>query len=200
MWYKSISAIAFNEYPGLLFLVIAATIGVQEAATAQGAAPGYINEVYFSQGDSLLDLEQSDGHVRNKVKAFGFGGSESIYELENERSHIRLKTADTLRFAMRTAGTFSDPSTVIKLYQLDVRKGVRVAVISAAGGTFGASKVRSGKGELSLRLQRSTDGSFYILMPASRLTPGEYGFMNAMSLKGTGTNIAYTFYTFGIDK
>lgn len=169
------------------------------AAIGQGTAPAYFNEVYFSQGDSLLHLEQNDGHVRNRVKALGFGGSESLYELENERSIIRLKAADTLRFAMRMAGTFSDPSTVIKLYQLDVRKGVRVAVINSAGGTFGASKVRSGKGELAFRLQRSSDGSFFILVPASRLTPGEYGFMNAMSLKGSGTNIAYTFYTFGVD-
>jgi hypothetical protein len=172
---------------------------MRSVATAQGNTPVYFNEVYFSQGDSLLHLEQADGHVRNKFKALGFGGSESIYELENERSTVRLKAADTLRFAMRMAGSFSDPSTVIKLYQLDVRKGVRAAVMSTAGGTFGASKVRSGKGELAFRLQRSSDGAYFILIPASKLAPGEYGFMNAMTPQGSGTNIAYTFFTFGVD-
>jgi hypothetical protein len=78
------------------------------------------------------------------------------YTMDGERSALRIRSADTQRFAVRSAGgPMMDPS----------------------------------------------GADVFILIPSARLAPGEYGFMNKMQMNGNGggTNMSYTFYTFGID-
>jgi hypothetical protein len=164
----------------------------QTNATAAGTLktpdPQYLNQVYYCHSDSLLALEQTAGQIKNKVKALGFGGSETGYVMEGERSASRIPAGSDLRFAIKINMMMADPSTMIKLYRFDSKKGSRESLISAQGST-----------EIIYNVQKSGNDVF-ILSPTAKLPAGEYGFMNMMTMKGAGSrSISYTFFTFGID-
>jgi len=187
----------------ILFFLLAAAFGSlaqpqTSTASSSGAHdPTYINQVYFWAPDSLMSLEKASGEMKPKMKAMGFGGGGMAYILDGARSATRIKAADNLRFAIKLSGMM-DPTMVIKLYQLDPKKKSREATVSSQGGMFNKSAAKTKNG-IDCNVQKSgTD--VYILIPATRLTPGEYGFMNMMQATGGGAQVAYTFFTFGIDQ
>lgn len=185
----------------ILFLLL--TILFRVALPAQTTAvttagthdPTFLNHVYFWAPDSLVALEKTNGEMKPKMKALGFGGGGSAYVLQGARSPVRIRAADNMRFAVKLSG-MADPSTMIKLYQLDPQKKTREAVISSSGGMF--SKSSRTNGGIEFNVQKS-GADVYILLPTTRLAPGEYGFMNWMQATSSGTQISYTFFTFGID-
>jgi len=184
----------------LLFILLLVSGGFlygQGGAAAGGgvAEPSLMNRVYYCyRPDSLVSLEQAEGRMKNKTKALGFGGSETVFRMEGERSPVRVRAADTLRFAVRL-GSMMDPSMTLKLYRFESQKDGREAVISNQS-RFG--KAKNDKNELAFDIQKLGSDSYFILPPA-RLAPGEYGFMNVMMMKGSGYNMSYTFFTFGVD-
>jgi hypothetical protein len=184
----------------LLFLMavlfrVALPAQTTTVTTAGAHDPTFLNNVYFWAPDSLLALEKTNGEMKAKMKALGFGGGGSAYVLQGARSPIRIKAADNMRFAVKLSG-MADPSMMIKLYQLDPQKKTREAVISSQGGMFNkSSKTNSG---IDYNVQKS-GADVYILLPTTRLAPGEYGFMNMMQATSSGTQISYAFFTFGID-
>jgi hypothetical protein len=187
----------------LLFFLLA--VAFQDSSQAQTTTtanagshdPTYLNQVYFWAPDSLMALEKTSAEMKAKMKAMGFGGGGTGYVLEGVRSAIRIKTGDNLRFAIKLGG-MADPSMMIKLYQLEPKKKTREAMLSSQGGMFNKSSSSTNNG-IDYNVQKSgTD--VYILIPATRLAPGEYGFMNMMQMSGGGTQITYTFFTFGIDR
>jgi hypothetical protein len=184
----------------LLLPVIAMRVSLPAQTTAVTTAgahdPTFLNQVYFWAPDSLVALEKTNGEMKTKMKALGFGGGGSGYVLQGNRSFIRIKAADNVRFAVKVSGMF-DPSQMIKLYPLDPEKKTREATISSSGGMFNKSTKNNSSG-IEYNVQKS-GSDVYILIPATRLAPGEYGFMNMMQATSSGTQISYTFFTFGID-
>jgi hypothetical protein len=90
-----------------------------------------------------------------------------------------------------------DPSSMMQLYRFEPKKGSRLALIGDQG-RFGSKDVS--RNQLHFDVQKSgTD--VYILIPSEKLVPGEYGFMNMMTMNGAGNgrNMSFTFYSFGID-
>ncbi|HMH24069.1 MAG TPA: hypothetical protein VK563_19935 [Puia sp.] len=185
--------------PAFLILLSAGS-SLGQSGTAQFAKspnPQFINRLYYYRADSLSTLEQVEGSVQTKMKALGFGGSESIYSLDGSRSTIRIRAADTLRFALKTGTMMDDPSRMIRLYWFDSKKGSRETILSSQG-RFSAGKSKPNKNEIAFDVQKSGN-DVYLFIPSARLAPGEYGFMNVMMMKNTGTNMSYTFSAFGID-
>lgn len=188
--------------PTLLLLLLAAAFRVSlpaqtTAVTTTGTHdPTFLNHVYFWAPDSLVALEKTNGEMKTKMKALGFGGGGSAYLLQGARSAIRIKAADNVRFAVKVSGMM-DPSQMIKLYPLDAQKKTREATISSSGGMFNKS-TKNNSGGIEYNVQKS-GADVYLLIPASRLPPGEYGFMNMMQATSSGTQISYAFFTFGID-
>jgi len=157
--------------------------------------PPFMNHVYCWQADTLLSLEQVDAQIVSKTKALGFGGGESGYAIKGERSPVRVKAGDHLRFAVKLA--MADPSMTIKLYRFDIRKGGREAVLNSSGGPYSRGN-KNNTSEISLNVQKSGQ-DLYIILPAPGLAPGEYGFLNMMMARQSGYNISYTVFAFGVD-
>jgi hypothetical protein len=168
-------------------------------ATAPKAPnPAFLNQVYYYWADSLLACPKSDGRMESKMKALGFGGSQMGYTMDGERSALRIRSADTLRFAVRSAGgAMMDPSMMFALYRFEAKKGSRQALLSSQSRFGGNNDPRN---QMPFDVQKS-GADVFILIPSARLAPGEYGFMNKMQMSGNGngTNMSYTFYSFGID-
>ena len=172
----------------LLLLAISTILHArsQTAATAAGPNPDFLNNIYYWKADSLLSLEKTTGQVKNKLRYFG-GGSGPSYNIEGPRSAVRIKAGADTRFVVRLSGMM-DPSSLIKLYRFDTQKNRRETSVNATS-----------KNVVDCNVQKSgTD--VYILIPTTKLTPGEYGFQNQMMMNGAGSaQISYTFFAFGVD-
>ncbi len=151
----------------------------------------YLNHIYYFTADSLTSLEQNTARMESK-------GSEGYFIMDGEKSTIRIKAGDSLHFTVKFAMTMMDPSMMIRLYKFDSKKGSRVAIISSPGGK--SNKKNSGNAnEINFNVLKQSDD--FILSPASRLVPGEYGFLNMMLVNASsnGRNMSYTIFAFGID-
>jgi hypothetical protein len=157
--------------------------------------PAYLNHVYYYTADSLIGLEQMPAHMNTNANAMSFGGGEAGYTLDGERSSARIKAGDTIRFVIRMAMASIDPSMIIKLYKFDSKKGSRIANLSNRG----KGKRDAGYMGIAINVQKSENDT-YLLIPASKLAPGEYGFLNMMMVNGSGRNIGYTVFAFGVDE
>jgi hypothetical protein len=166
-------------------------------STPKAPDPAFLNQIYYYWSDSLLACPKLDGQMETKAKAMGFGGVQMGYTMDGGKSPLRIRSADTLRFAVKPgSGGMMDPSTMYKLYRFESKKGSRVAVVSNQSRYGGSSS--GPRNQISLDVQKSGTDVF-ILIPSARLAPGEYGFMNMMSGGQDGMSRNYTFYTFGVD-
>lgn len=174
----------------LLFIVAGAVLTARcqttTAAATNGPVPQYLNNVYYFIADSLLSLEKTTGQLKNKFRYFG-GGSGPSYNMEGPRSAVRIKAGADTRFAIRLSGMM-DPSATIKLFRFDSQKKSRETSVN-----------QTPKNVVDCNVQKS-GSDVYILIPATRLTPGEYGFQNMMMMNGSGSNMSYTFFAFGVDE
>lgn len=172
-------------------------LAVANTRAQRAPNPTFLNQIYYYWADSLLPCPKMDGQMESKAKAMGFGGSQMAYTMDGDRSPLRIRSADTLRFAVKPGGGgMMDPSTMYKLYKFESKKGGRQAVISNQS-RFGGNN--EPKNQVSIDVQKSGTDVF-ILIPSGRLAPGEYGFMNMMSVSTNGMKMSYTFYTFGVDQ
>ena len=131
--------------------------------------------------------------MKNKKKAFGFGGNESVFSVDGARSPIRIKAGDSLRFTIKVSAMM-DPSMMLKLYSFELQKDSREAVISNQSRS---GKDKGEKAEMGFDVQKIGEDLYIVIPP--RLVPGEYGFMDMMMAKRSGFNMSYTFFSFGID-
>jgi len=175
----------------LLTALLLTTMGIRAQPN-----PSFLNQVYYYWSDSLLPCPKTEGRMESRMKALGFGGSQMGYTMDGGRSALRIRTGDSLRFMIKMVSAMGDPSTLIQLYRFDSKKDSRQAV-TGSQSRFGGSK--ESKMQVLFDVQKSGTDVF-ILIPSTRLAPGEYGFMNSMAMNRSGmTSVTYTFYTFGID-
>lgn len=158
-----------------------------------------LNHIYYFRPDSLTALEMTDGHMETQTKALGYGGSEGGIVMDGDKSSTRIKPGDSIRFIIKISMGMMDPSMMIKLYKFDSKKGKREAVMSSQSAVYSRGKTTNNASEINLNVQKSGSDN-YIMIPASRLAPGEYAFMNMMMVKMQGSRTAtYTLFTFGVD-
>jgi hypothetical protein len=193
-------------------LVVMNFSAIAQNKSASYPEPQYAQEVYALQkeNNSLVRLEKESSKLENKVKAAGFGGSESGYNLKGEKSIVRFSSAQLPSFVFRSHAGYShgdsasaymansrmmdemmDPTKTITLYALDAKSGGRSLILQSSGGTFSKKQKSSDKYTLSFRIVK--DG-YYEMVVDKPLPKGEYGFMNAMA----GVAEA-TLYLFGVD-
>jgi len=158
-----------------------------------------MNHVYVLRNDSLLALDQKDGRMESKTRAMGYGGSETGIVIDGDKSTLRIRAGDSLRFVVKLVTGMMDPTMMIRLYRLDSKKGKREAVMSMQGGAYSREKSNGNSNEISFNIQKSASDD-YFMIPSSRLMSGEYGFMNMMMISmQSSRNPVYTLFTFGID-
>jgi len=184
----------------LIFFGSLCNVYGQTSSASDGKAPNpeFVNHVYYYASDSLISLEQNQAHQMSKTKAFGYGGSESGFSMNGEKSPNRIKAGDNMTFVVKMGGgMMMDPSMSIKLYHFNSKKGNREAIISSYGGPYSHKTSTDNPNEVSVNLKKSGN-DVYLMIPASKLAPGEYGFLNMMSMSG-GMNPSFTVFAFGID-
>jgi hypothetical protein len=163
----------------ILFLFLQRAAGQSNNIPANG--PQFLNHIYYyARADSINELEQNAARMVSK----GSGGE---FVMEGARSTVRIKTGDSIRFLVKTTMTMMDPSMMIRLYRFIPKKGEREATASSQDESV-----------ISYNTMKMADG--FILVPASPLAPGEYGFLNIMMMSGAGTrHMSYSIFAFGVD-
>ena len=180
----------------LTLCLILASAAIYSSAQTKSYDALVVNHVYFISGDSLMSLETGDAHLMIKPAA-PFGKSEDGYSLKGDKSSVRVKAADSLRFVVKSAGMSIDPS-VVRLYSLRSKKGNRDAVLGTHQDMYFHSKSEDNTKGINYTVQKSGN-DVYILVPANKLSSGEYAFMNLGQTSGSGPHTTYAFYAFGID-
>lgn len=183
----------------ILILILLGFASRMEGQTNHTASsPVFINHVYYSLRDSLVSLEQNMARMESKTKGMGYGGSEGGFYMDGAKSSLRIQSGDSLRFTVKMNMAMMDPSMMMKLYKFDSKNGNREAIVSSQGGMFSGGKSKHTASEISFNILKSGSDD-YIMIPASRLLPGEYGFINMMMVNGGGRDAAYTVFAFGVD-
>ena len=191
--------------------------------------PEFSNEVYFLKKDSihsLVRLEKESSKMDTKAKAAGFGGAESGYSVEGQRSSVRLGSGKDLSFIVSTGanasqssqqsdsilraqgidpsmasgmpgyGGMNDPATSITLYKADASKGQRKIYTMKMGGAFSMGKNKSSD-KYTFSVKKIREG-YWELIIDKPLPKGEYAF-SLMGGYSSASGMDATLYAFGID-
>ena len=181
-----------------LILIILAFPG-ESQTNHSSSLPLFLNHIYYYMPDSLVSLEQNSARMESKTKGMGYGGSEGGFYMDGAKSNVRIRAGDSIHFIVKMNMGMMDPSMMIRLYKFDSKKGNREAIVSSQGGMFNRGKSVNNASEISCNMQKSGAEDF-IMIPAARLAPGEYGFLNLMMVNNAGSrNASYTVFAFGVD-
>lgn len=185
--------------------------------------PDYANEIYLQKNDTAITfmrLEKGSSKQEMKVKMMGMGGMDQGYELDGEKSPIRLHNGSNMVFIFYTgaAATSSnsatdsmmkangmdpammqnpmasmmDPAQNISLYSMKGEKGKRKALLQSMG-IMGKSKKTATKYTLSIK--KIKEGYYEMVVDKSSLPNGEYTFvMMSMSM-----DQSFSLFAFGIE-
>ncbi|MCX6315977.1 MAG: hypothetical protein NTW29_01700 [Bacteroidetes bacterium] len=181
----------------ILSLMIFFITGIAHAQTKTPPTPATLNEVsyYNKGGNSLVALEKGKAEFVTKVKGFGLGGATTNYELQGDKSSVRIAASDSLSFIVSMADGTGDPSTWYMLFKTDVKKNKRIA--NYVNTKVYGGKSGSGDGIIPYSV-RSLGNHAFEIIPSTKLEKGEYFFVNQ------GTSLSYggkgvTSFAFGID-
>ena len=166
--------------------------------------PEFSNEVSYLKKDSthtIIRLEKGSSKMDTKTKMGGLGGSESGYEMEGEKSTVRLNNGSNLSFVystgasrsssstamrdsmMRANGvdlsmmqTMMDPSNMISLYKAETGKDKRKILMQKSPGAspFGSKKMQSSD-KFTFSIKKIKEG-YWELVIDKPLSKGEYVF------------------------
>ena len=185
-----------------LFLSIALILTVTAILAQSYPEPEFSNEIYYLRKDSakLRRLEKGLSAMDTKMKMGGYGGAESGYEMDGQKSTTRVTGGTNLSFVyytgyaassggkmdsmMRANGadpemmhSTSEPSNSITLYKADPTKDKRKVYLMKSAGIinpFGSHKTQSSdKYTFSVRKIRP---GYWELVIDKPLPKGEYIF------------------------
>lgn len=149
-------------------------VGTCFAAPAQPVqGPEYIgNFEAVSKAGVRTDLERQKGVVQFKVKALGYGGSESFTEYSGIRSPVRFSSADSVLFVVRLSQGI-DPQSVVTIRKLTIRKGNRVNMNITSSFIGMNPRNVSDASNISYNAQKY-GAEFFKIIPQAPLSSGEY--------------------------
>jgi hypothetical protein len=177
--------------------------------------PEFSNEVYWlkkENGYKITRLEKGSSKMVSKNKMGGFGGSESAYILDGEKSTVRIENYKNLSFVysngtsssksssaadsmMQANGidvsamsnmmsSMNDPSKNIVLYKVEQANGKRKILLQKNPGMspFGSKKQKTGD-KFTFSVKKIREGYWELVVDKS-LNRGEYVF----AMMGTGSS------------
>lgn len=186
----------------LLFLVYGSVFA--QSAKTKYPDPEFSNEIYLLKKDStLLRLEKDASAMDTKLKAAGFGGAESGYSIEGEKSQVQIQSGEGLSFIFSTsasapgssatsdsmaramgadpammAETMSDrldPGNTISLYKTEPGKEVRKILLQKTPGMLGINKKLASAKKYTFSVKKIREG-YWELVIDKTLPKGEYAF------------------------
>jgi hypothetical protein len=187
--------------------------------------PEYSNEINLlkKSDDSLTlqRLEKGSAKKEMKVKMMGMGGMDNGYELEGEKSTVRLSSGSNLVFIYYTGAVGSttsnpvsdslmkangidmsamsnpmsmmeDPAKTITLYNTQSSKGNRKVMLQSMG-LMGKSKKTSTVYTISVKKIKD---SYYQMIVDKELPKGEYAFI---LMSGAAMDGSYPVFAFAVE-
>lgn len=153
-------------------------------------ATDMINYVYSYNkvNNKVVPLEKSVASMKTKYKLMGYGGASVVYNIEGEKSPVRIAQADSVYFVFNTGGA-AVPE--MSLYELTISKKSREAAsqkVSVLKGNTGASNM------ISYTLSLLKPG-VYQLIPIKKMKQGEYFFATKSTLTASSIDV----FAFGVD-
>lgn len=212
----------------LLFSAAAVCISISLTAQiepAQYPIPEYSNEINLLKktGDSLTlqRLEKGSAKKEMKVKMMGMGGMDNGYELEGEKSTVRLSGGSNLVFIYYTGAVgatssnpvsdslmkangidmsamqnpmsmMEDPAKTITLYNTQSAKGNRKIMLQSMG-LMGKSKKTSTVYTISVKKIKD---NYYQMIVDKELPKGEYAFI---LMSGASMDGSYPVFAFAVE-
>lgn len=185
--------------------------------------PEYSNEIYLVKKENtivLIRLEKGSSKQEMKMKMMGMGGMDQGYELDGEKSPVRLSNGSNLVFIFYTgnaAGSTSpeadsmmkangmdpslmsnpmssmmDPTQNISLYNSRVENGKRKILLQSMG-IMGKSKKTATKYTLSIKKIKE---GYYEMIVDKSLPKGEYAFV---MMEMGSMDQSFSLFAFGVE-
>ncbi len=145
-----------------------------------------LNYVYASDAKPL---EKALANRKTKNIVLGYGGVNTLFEIDGTASSVRIPAAQATGFLMKT-GTDNAPDMM--LYKLKTSKGKRAATFAK----FGTGGSKGSQGGILINVSKNSNGT-YQLNPAQSLERGEYFFISKAISNMGGMNAEV--YAFGVD-
>ena len=189
--------------------------------------PEFNNEIYLFRKDSankFLRLEKNESSMNTKTKLGGFGGAETGYSMEGEKSTVRLTTGNELSFIyfesaeesslsdsdstlhnagitpemMAAMNKMTDPTNMISLYKTETVKDKRKSSLAKSGGAlpFSGKKSKASQ-KYPFSVKKIREG-YWQLVIDKNLPKGEYAFV-VMGMGTAGMDGGAAMFAFGID-
>lgn len=203
--------------------MLSTLLAISQNTNTSYPVPEYSNEIYLVKKDSaitLMRLEKGSSKQEMKMKMGGMGGMDQGYELEGEKSTVRLAAGSNLVFVLYTGSVtatsnaqsdsmmrangmdpnamseamamFNDPTKSTSLYNMKSEKGKRKALLQSMG-LMGKSKKTATKYTLSIKKVKE---GYYEMIVDKTLPKGEYTFV----MMGMGsTDQSYSLFAFAIE-
>ncbi len=208
------------------YLLLSGIFLVAQNPSTDYPIPEYSNEICLLKKDSattLMRLEKGSSKQEMKVKMMGMGGMDQGYEMDGEKSPVRLTSGNNLVFIfyngeavgaatsspqadsmMKANGmdpammqnpmaSMMDPTQSISLYSMDPGKGKRKILLQSMG-IMGKSKKTTNKYTLSIK--KVKDNYYQMIVDKSSLPKGEYAFV--MMAMGS-MDQSYSLFAFAVD-
>jgi hypothetical protein len=161
----------FTTGAAVLF-VLMLSAGAQDAPKPQ--EPEYINSFFLLDSSAnLTPLEREPVGVAGKGRILVFGQAGISYEIQHDRSPVRIPAGAPLAIVVRLENHDLDPATLVVLYPLKIVKGKRQLLISGIGTLSIHTKSDLQDKQRQLTFAKFGQASLKIT-PASPLSPGEY--------------------------
>ncbi|MFM9910743.1 MAG: hypothetical protein ACKVOW_15440 [Chitinophagaceae bacterium] len=184
----------------LLYSILFSVATQAQDMSTYGKAPSSEVKLYHPTTEKQTDLETTGAIRKQKKKLGGFGGVSFTYEMNGEKSFIRMNADSAIFVIQQGTGMLAmDMSMTILLYKLEIKDGKRVAV----QGDYKPSVLGTGKTtdtKISTASKQLKDGITQIV-PEKKLEKGEYAFVSSI-MEGNnydGKNTKYIVYAFAID-
>jgi hypothetical protein len=215
-----------KKYFFIVYVVLSpVTFLFAQADKTKYPEPEYANEIYYLKKDSsqLVRLEKGSSKMDTKIKMAGFGGSETGYEMNGEKSTARFNSGSGLSFILSNGSSESsssttkrdsmmrangmdpsmmegmnDPSKSISLYKAETGKDKRKILLQKSPGAnlFGSHKIQSSD-KYTFSIKKIRNG-YWELVIDKTLPKGEYIF-TMMNMGMGGMDGSTLLFAFAVD-
>lgn len=180
----------------LFFLLISSILIAQEANIPE---PEFLNRPYYLEEGELKGFEKIDGVIDIKVKAMGYGGSDTFYTAFNSESTKRFTNNNFPRIFVKLESGI-DPEEVITILKKDKkRKKNRRRFKIGSRKLFGKAR-NTNSNIISFDIIKIRNQVYEIIID-TELKPDEYAFapMSKTNTDLLSASTSVKMYCFGID-
>jgi hypothetical protein len=133
---------------------------------------------YLDSSGQLVPLEHRIVRVKHKIHTKGFAGFTSIYQVEGEKSPLRLSAGGIPEFVVRLASRV-DPLESVQFYRFDGVNGSRILPVENTDALGIVIRILPNPATIDFNAVQYGSFSFK-LIPIHPLEPGEYCFVVAL--------------------